>query len=102
MRRTFEAGESTSSTPLSTRCTFHTGRSTTTTSPEASRPLTSRASGRISTTLAIDGLWGLGFGNGDASGPGNTLFFTAGPNDESNGVFGTLVPIAAENDNDEP
>ena len=53
-------------------------------------------------TLAIDGLWGLGFGNGGASGPGNTLFFTAGPNDESNGVFGTLVPIAAENDNDEP
>jgi len=52
--------------------------------------------------LAIDGLWGLAFGNGGKSGPGNTLFFTAGPNDEHNGLFGMLMPIAAENDNDEP
>jgi uncharacterized protein (TIGR03118 family) len=47
-------------------------------------------------TLKIDGLWGLSFGNGGASGPGSTLFFTAGPNAESDGVFGTLTPIAAE------
>jgi uncharacterized protein (TIGR03118 family) len=46
--------------------------------------------------LIIDGLWGLGFGNGGASGPGNTLFFTAGPNDETNGLFGSLTPVAAE------
>lgn len=47
--------------------------------------------------LSIEGLWGLGFGGGTAnSGPHNTLFFTAGPNDESNGLFGTLVPIAEE------
>jgi len=46
--------------------------------------------------LKIDGLWGLSFGNGGASGPGNTLFFTAGPNDESDGLFGTLTPIPAE------
>jgi uncharacterized protein (TIGR03118 family) len=53
--------------------------------------------------LAIDGLWGLAFGNGGASGPGNTLFFTAGPDDESNGLFGMLTPVPAElNDNDEP
>ena len=42
--------------------------------------------------LAIDGLWGLAFGTGSAnSGPTNTLFFTAGPADESHGLFGTLV-----------
>jgi uncharacterized protein (TIGR03118 family) len=47
-------------------------------------------------TLAIDGLWGLAFGNGGPSGPGNTLFFTAGPNDEMDGLFGSLMPVAAE------
>jgi uncharacterized protein (TIGR03118 family) len=52
--------------------------------------------------LTIDGLWGLAFGNGGASGPGNTLFFTAGPNGESDGLFGTLIPIATElNEDDE-
>ena len=52
-------------------------------------------------TLTIDGLWGLGFGNGGSSGPGSTLFFTAGPNGETNGLFGTLTPIATElNDDD--
>jgi uncharacterized protein (TIGR03118 family) len=53
-------------------------------------------------TLSITGLWGLAFGNGGASGPGNTLFFTAGPNDEMDGLFGSLVPIAPElNEDDE-
>jgi uncharacterized protein (TIGR03118 family) len=46
--------------------------------------------------LSISGLWGLSFGNGGSSGPGNTLFFTAGPNGESDGLFGSLTPIAAE------
>jgi uncharacterized protein (TIGR03118 family) len=55
-------------------------------------------------TLKIEGLWAIGFGAGNAnSGPYNTLFFTAGPNDEHDGTFGTLVPIAAElNEVDEP
>ena len=54
--------------------------------------------------LSINGLWALGFGAGNAnSGPYNTLFFTAGPNDEHDGLFGTLVPITAElNEADEP
>jgi len=47
--------------------------------------------------LSIDGLWALNFGAGNAnSGPYNTLFFTAGPNDEHDGLFGTLVPIPTE------
>jgi uncharacterized protein (TIGR03118 family) len=52
--------------------------------------------------LSITGLWGLAFGNGGASGPGNTMFFTAGPDDEMNGIFGSLTPVAVElNENDE-
>jgi uncharacterized protein (TIGR03118 family) len=42
--------------------------------------------------IEIDGLWALAFGSGSpASGPTNTLFFTAGPFDEQHGLFGTLV-----------
>jgi uncharacterized protein (TIGR03118 family) len=40
--------------------------------------------------LAIDGLWGLAFGNGGNAGPKGTLFFTAGPVNESHGLFGEL------------
>jgi uncharacterized protein (TIGR03118 family) len=40
--------------------------------------------------IAIDGLWALNFGNGGAAGPKNALFFTAGPQDESHGLFGRL------------
>ena len=42
-------------------------------------------------TLEISGLWGLHFGNGEAAGPTNTLLFTAGPQDESHGLFGTIT-----------
>src|SRR5437016_2295150 len=42
--------------------------------------------------IEIDGLWAIAFGSGSpASGPTNTLFFTAGPFDEQHGLFGTLV-----------
>ena len=41
--------------------------------------------------LTIDGLWALQFGKGAANnGPTDTLFFTAGPDDESHGLFGTI------------
>ena len=43
--------------------------------------------------IAIDGLWGLNFGNGFTAGPTNTLFFTAGINDEKDGLFGTLTTV---------
>jgi uncharacterized protein (TIGR03118 family) len=42
--------------------------------------------------LSIDGLWALEFGNGAAAGPTGSLFFTAGPNDESDGLFGAITP----------
>jgi uncharacterized protein (TIGR03118 family) len=41
--------------------------------------------------LVIDGLWALEFGNGGSNGDPSTLFFTAGPDDESNGLFGTIT-----------
>jgi hypothetical protein len=53
--------------------------------------------------LSIDGLWALAFGGSANAGPYNTLFFTAGPDDEGDGLFGTLVSIATEiNEIDEP
>jgi uncharacterized protein (TIGR03118 family) len=42
--------------------------------------------------LVIDGLWGLTIGNGSAAGGSlDTLFFTAGPNGEMDGLFGSLA-----------
>jgi uncharacterized protein (TIGR03118 family) len=39
----------------------------------------------------IDGLWALEFGNDDAAGASNELFFTAGPDDEAHGLFGKIT-----------
>ena len=49
--------------------------------------------------LSIDGLWALRFGNGAAAGPTNTLFFTAGIEDEEHGLFGKITPIPGDDDN---
>jgi uncharacterized protein (TIGR03118 family) len=66
----------------------------------AFNPLTGKFIGNMldsgSAVVNIDGLWALVFGNGGASGPGSTLFFTAGPDNESNGLFGTLTPVSAQ------
>jgi uncharacterized protein (TIGR03118 family) len=45
--------------------------------------------------VAIDGLWGIGFGNGAAAGPTNVLYFTAGPQEESHGLFGSIEFVGA-------
>jgi uncharacterized protein (TIGR03118 family) len=45
----------------------------------------------------INGLWALSFGGNNAnSGLANELFFTAGPNDENDGLFGKLAPVGAD------
>ena len=44
--------------------------------------------------ISIDGLWTLTLGGGAKSNP-STLYFTAGPNDESDGLFGTITPVLA-------
>lgn len=71
-----------------------------------------------SSVMSIDGLWSLTFGNSavgcpstppagsglpkcGSAGPYNTLFFTAGPDGESHGLFGTITPVATEQDGDE-
>jgi uncharacterized protein (TIGR03118 family) len=46
----------------------------------------------------IDGVWSLTFGNNGAAGSATTLFFTAGINLETDGLFGTLTPVPAEED----
>jgi len=40
--------------------------------------------------LVIEGLWGFAFGNGRGGFSRDDLYFAAGPNDESNGLFGEL------------
>jgi uncharacterized protein (TIGR03118 family) len=45
-------------------------------------------------TLAIPGLWGLTFGSGGSGGSADTVYFTAGPNEEQHGLFGSLSPAA--------
>jgi uncharacterized protein (TIGR03118 family) len=45
--------------------------------------------------LSIDGLWALTFGNGGQGGDPNLLYFTAGLNGETDGLFGSLQPQAA-------
>ena len=42
--------------------------------------------------ITIDGLWALMFGNGNAARTGE-LLFSAGPDDESHGLLGKLVPL---------
>lgn len=51
--------------------------------------------------LKIDGLWGLAFGNGGSAGTQDTLFFTAGPARESQGLFGAIVPVNENEDENE-
>lgn len=52
-------------------------------------------------TLSIDGLWALVFGNGANSAAYNALFFTAGIQGEAHGLFGSVKAVAAEQNGDE-
>ena len=48
--------------------------------------------------LRIDGLWALSFGKGaanNANGNTNSLYFTAGPDEEQGGLFGFLTVAPA-------
>ena len=40
--------------------------------------------------VAIAGLWALQFGNGESLGDSHALYFAAGPEDEKDGLFGSL------------
>ncbi len=49
--------------------------------------------------VIIDGLWKLTSGGGRTS-SSDTLYFTAGPNDEKDGLFGTITPVSGKGDDD--
>lgn len=44
--------------------------------------------------ISIDGIWGLTFGNGVHLGEATSLYFTAGPDEEREGIFGKLTVAA--------
>jgi uncharacterized protein (TIGR03118 family) len=43
--------------------------------------------------ITIDGLWALSPGNGGFAGSPDEIYFSAGPNDEQNGLFGALKAV---------
>ena len=45
--------------------------------------------------LVVDGLWKLTLGGG-AKSSSDTLYFTAGPNGETDGLFGTISPVSKQ------
>ena len=45
--------------------------------------------------IVIDGLWTLTLGGGAKSSP-DTIYFTAGPNGETDGLFGAIVPVPGQ------
>lgn len=47
--------------------------------------------------ISVDGIWGLTFGNGVSLGDLDALYFTAGPDEERDGVFGSLRLAPAPN-----
>jgi uncharacterized protein (TIGR03118 family) len=51
--------------------------------------------------VTIDGLWGLRFGNGGKGGRPSTLYFSAGPDGENHGLFGSLDPVQGRDQGDE-
>ena len=53
----------------------------------------------LNAPLAINGLWGLSFATGGASGNKNHLLFTAGIGDEGHGLFGFIRPGGGEDGN---
>jgi uncharacterized protein (TIGR03118 family) len=44
--------------------------------------------------IHIDRLWALSVGNGSGAGDANTVYFTAGLDQEKHGAFGSLAPVA--------
>ncbi|HEX4590230.1 MAG TPA: TIGR03118 family protein, partial [Gemmataceae bacterium] len=62
-------------------------------------PATGHAAGEVKGAngrpIVIDGLWALRFGNGAGAGSTDALFFTAGIDGESHGLFGSLIAKGA-------
>jgi uncharacterized protein (TIGR03118 family) len=58
-------------------------------------PDTGKFLGQLSSSsghpLVIENLWGLAFGNGKTAGDPTTLYYSAGPGDETHGLFGKIT-----------
>jgi uncharacterized protein (TIGR03118 family) len=52
--------------------------------------------GETGAPVAIPGLWALAFGNGNMAGEADDLYFTAGPDDETHGIFGEIAPAGGD------
>jgi hypothetical protein len=48
---------------------------------------------QTNTPFAVQGLWALQFGNGQNNQPTNSLFFTAGVDDEAHGLYGSISGV---------
>jgi uncharacterized protein (TIGR03118 family) len=68
-------------------------------------PVTGKYKGKLLDTtnnpITIDGLWGISFGNGSSAGAATALYFAAGPNGESNGLFGMITAVQKIQGNDQ-
>ena len=51
--------------------------------------------------VTIDGLWGLAFGRAGTAGVPTDLYFTAGPNGETHGLFGVIQTSEEADDDDD-
>jgi len=64
-------------------------------------PVTGQFLGQLSNSngqvIEIDELWGITFGNGVTAGDKNALYFASGPNDEENGLFGSIRIVPENN-----
>jgi uncharacterized protein (TIGR03118 family) len=49
-----------------------------------------RLRGANNRPIHVEGLWGIQFGNGILGQPTNSLFWAAGPNDETDGAYGVI------------
>jgi uncharacterized protein (TIGR03118 family) len=52
--------------------------------------------------IVIPGLWSLGVGNGTKAGSANLVYFTAGINGQSDGLFGALQPVSSSTSTAKP
>jgi hypothetical protein len=61
-------------------------------------PATGQSQGQLKDSdgepIQIDHLWALKVGNGGRGGDANTVYFTAGIDNEMHGLFGSLTPVA--------
>ena len=67
----------------------------------AFNPVSGRFEGTLLDTttgepLTVDGLWAIGFGNNATAGSALEMYFSAGPNEENDGLLGKITPLAAE------